>query len=74
MTMASPTATSAAATAMTKKTKIWPVSWPNWNDRAISDRLTALSIISTHMKMMSALRRNSTPTAPMAKMMADRMR
>ncbi len=64
----------AAATAMTKKTTIWPVNWPNCNARAISDRLTALSIISTHMKMISALRRTSTPSAPMTKMMAERIR
>jgi hypothetical protein len=32
--------------------------------KATNERLTAFSISSTHMKMTRALRRTSTPTAP----------
>src|SRR6266581_445853 len=63
--IASPTAASAAATAMTKNTKIWPAT-PSCCAKATNARLAALSISSTHMKMTIALRRSSTPSTPTA--------
>src|ERR1700704_746139 len=61
--MASPTAASAAATAITKNTNTWPPTPRLWAS-ATNVRLTALSISSTHMKITMALRRNSTPATP----------
>src|SRR4029079_6543167 len=63
MMIASPTAASAAATVMTKKTKTCPAT-PYTCANATEVRFTALSISSTHMKTMIALRRVSTPTTP----------
>src|SRR3954471_14438220 len=71
MMMARPTAASAAATVMTKKTKTCPATPYVWAN-ATKDRLTALSISSTHMKMMIALRRVSTPTTPIVKSTAEK--
>src|SRR5215210_5674378 len=64
MMIASPTAASAAATVMTNTTNTWPAI-PYTRERATKVRFTALSISSTHMKMMIAFRRVSTPTTPM---------
>src|SRR4051812_20814123 len=61
--IARPTAASAAATAMTKKTNTCPPT-PNRCASATKVRLTALSISSTHMKITMALRRSSTPATP----------
>src|SRR6267378_1201431 len=61
--MARPTAASAAATAMTKKTKTCPPI-PRFCASATNVRFTALSMSSTHMKITIALRRNSTPATP----------
>src|SRR6266545_4545756 len=61
--IASPTAASAAATAMTKNTNTCPPI-PRFCASATNVRLTALSISSTHMKITIALRRNSTPATP----------
>src|SRR3954471_15019851 len=61
--MASPTAASAAATAMTKNTKTCPPT-PICCASATKVRFTALSMSSTHMKITIALRRNSTPATP----------
>jgi len=41
-------------------------------ENATNARLAALSISSTHMNMMMALRRTSTPAAPMVNNNADR--
>src|SRR3954471_3986830 len=71
MMMARPTAASAAATVMTKKTKTCPATPYVWAN-ATKDRLTALSISSTHMKMMIALRRVSTPTTPIVNSTAEK--
>src|SRR5690349_24649332 len=68
--IARPTAASAAATAMTKKTKIWPATPRSW-ERATNVRFTALSISSTHMKITIAFRRNSTPATPIVKSTAE---
>src|SRR4051812_776093 len=63
--MARPTAASAAATAITKKTKTCPPT-PRFCASATNVRFTALSMSSTHMKITIALRRNSTPATPSA--------
>src|SRR5690606_24146318 len=64
--MARPTATSAAATAIMKKTNTCPAVSPWKVANATSRRFTALSMSSMHMKMMMALRLNNTPMTPMA--------
>src|SRR4051812_4947217 len=64
MMIASPTAASAAATVMTKNTKICPAT-PYTCANATKLRFTALSMSSTHMNTMIAFRRVSTPTTPM---------
>src|SRR5712671_2636497 len=68
--MARPTAASAAATAMTKKTKTCPPT-PRFWASATNVRLTALSMSSTHMKITIALRRRSTPSTPSVKRTAE---
>src|SRR5215207_7624026 len=70
MMIASPTAASAAATVMTNTTNTWP-AMPYTLLSATNVRFTALSMSSTHMKMMIALRRVSTPIAPIANSTAD---
>src|SRR5690349_3125233 len=71
MMIASPTAASAAATVMTKKTNTWPPT-PYTCEKATKVRFTALSISSTHMKTMIALRRVSTPTTPIVNSTAEK--
>src|SRR5437762_10871560 len=71
MMMARPTAASAAATVMTKKTNTCPAT-PYVCANATNVRFTALSISSTHMKMMIAFRRVSTPTTPIVKSTAEK--
>src|SRR4051812_16410521 len=73
MMMARPTAASAAATVMTKKTNTCPATPYVWA-KAMKVRFTALSISSTHMKMMIALRRVSTPTTPIVNRTAEKNR
>src|ERR1043165_8088490 len=73
MMIARPTAASAAATVMTKKTKTCPAT-PYVCAKATKVRFTALSISSTHMKMMIALRRVSTPTTPIVNRTAEKKR
>ena len=68
--IASPTATSAAATAITKNTNTWPSSEWSWFPNDTNARFAALSISSTDMKMMMALRRTSTPTMPIVNRIA----
>src|SRR5581483_8783879 len=70
MTIASPTAASAAATVMTKITNTCPEN-PYSRENATNVRFTALSMSSTHMNTMIALRRTSTPTTPIAKSAAE---
>ena len=72
--MARPTATSAAATAITKKTRTWPSGLPSRWPKATNDRFAAFSISSIDMKMTSGLRRMMTPTTPMEKSTAARAR
>ena len=74
MMIASPTTTSQAATTMVKNATTWPSRWPCMRENVTNARLAALSISSTHMNMTIALRRNSTPAAPMVNSSADRYR
>src|SRR3954466_11302998 len=71
MMIARPTAASAAATVMTKITNTWP-AMPYTLLNATNVRFTALSMSSTHMKMMIALRRVSTPTTPIVNRIAEK--
>src|SRR5574337_1525415 len=72
--MASPTATSAAATAITNNTMICPsIEWRNL-ENATKVRLTAFSISSIAMKITSTLRRINTPATPITKRAALRIK
>ncbi len=62
--MASPTATSAAATTIIKKTNICPFPSPLYAEKAAKRRFTELSINSTHPKIMMAFFLNNTPRTP----------
>src|SRR4029078_1735607 len=66
MMIASRTPASAAATVITKNTKTCPPA-PYCCAKATKVRFTALSISSTHMNTMIALRRISTPNRPIRK-------
>ena len=70
---ARPTATSAAATAMTKKTKICQLNDLSTLLNATMARFAAFNINSMDMKMISALRRIKTPVTPMVNKIADKM-
>ena len=72
--MARPTAASAAATTITKKTKIWPLTWCHMWAKATKVRLTALSISSIEMKMVMTLRLMRKAAMPMEKSIAARTR
>ena len=63
--IASPIATSAAATTRVKNTITWPPMSSSARANVTNVRLAALSISSTHMNITSTLRRSSSPTAPM---------
>src|ERR1019366_9363641 len=62
--IARPTAASAAATTMTKKTNTCPCNWPSALLNVTNARLTALSISSMDMKMVMMLRLKTNPTTP----------
>jgi hypothetical protein len=47
---------------------------PRYDENATIDRFTAFSISSSDIKMMMALRRVTTPTTPITKRTAERMR
>ena len=66
MMMASPTAASAAATVITKKTTTCPSTAPRLRASATKLRFTAFSMSSIAMKMTMTFRRTSTPTTPIA--------
>jgi hypothetical protein len=74
--MAIPTATSAAATAITNMAKICPVrnNGVMYLENATRDIFTAFIIISMHMRMTTALRFEMTPINPIQKSTADRTR
>src|SRR5882672_4399401 len=69
--IASPTATSAAATHRTKKARACPSTEPCCWPKATKARLAALSMISMDMKMTSGLRRTRTPRTPITKRTAE---
>src|SRR5207249_42684 len=64
--IARPTAASAAATVITKKTITCPSIEPRLRASATKVRLTAFSMSSIAMKMTMTLRRMSTPVVPIA--------
>src|SRR5690606_9378047 len=74
MMMASPTTTSAAATTITKNAITWPCRSPCIRANVTSARFAAFSISSMHMNSTIALRRTSTPTAPITNSSADSAR
>ena len=62
--MARPTAASAAATTITKKTSTCPSRVPAARLKATKARLTPFSISSMHMRTVMTLRRRKTPRVP----------
>src|SRR5262249_35868314 len=72
--MASPTAASAAATAITKKTITWPSTVSCARANVTNVRFTAFSMSSIDMKTTIRLRRTRTPTTPSAESTADSTR
>ena len=66
MMIARPTTTSAAATTMTKRARTWPSRLPWIRANVTKTRFVALSMSSTPMKTMIALRRVSTVAPPIA--------
>lgn len=74
MTIANPIAASAAATDITKNTKICPEASPKFAAKPTKVRLTEFSINSIDMKMIIALRRVMTPIVPIEKMIPDKTR
>src|SRR6185436_9526274 len=74
MTIARPTAASAAATVMTKNTMIWPSADPSARPKATNVRLTAFSMISIDSRIVIRLRRRNTPAVPIENRIADRTR
>ena len=62
--MARPTATSAAATTITKNTNTCALLSPKYLENATINKFTAFSINSTHMKMIIAFLLNKTPSTP----------
>ncbi len=57
---------------MVKNAMIWPSRLPCSREKVTSARFEALSISSTHMNSTIALRRISTPLAPMVNNRAAR--
>lgn len=74
MIIANPTAASAAATVMTKKTKTCPSADPNSREKATKAKLTAFSINSMDINMISIFRLTKTPKTPMVKSTALNIR
>src|SRR3989442_35466 len=70
MMIASPTAASPAAMAITNRDMIWPASESRWWANATRLRLAPFSMISTHMSTMMKFRRTSTPTSPVTNRIA----
>src|SRR5437868_14494964 len=69
-----PTTTPEAAIAITAIANTWPSSCPNRRANAIRARFAPFSMISTESRMISGLRRTSTPSAPVTKSSAARTR
>src|SRR5713101_8373724 len=72
--IASPTTASAAATVIDMSANSWPSRFWSWREKATSVRLAALSISSMQIRMISGLRRTSTPTVPRMNRTAARRR
>src|SRR4029453_12935418 len=72
--IASPTAASAAATVITKKTITCPPIEPRLRASATNVRFTAFSMSSIAMKITRMFRRTSTPAGPIANSTALRPR
>ena len=64
MIIANPTAASAAATAITKKTKSCPVVSPKYDENVMRVKFAELSINSTLIKTTIAFLLVRTPTIP----------
>src|SRR5439155_22026403 len=64
MMMASPTAASPAAMAITNRDMIWPARESRWWENGTRMRLAPVSMISTHIRTMIKFRRTRTPTSP----------
>src|SRR3954468_6324986 len=73
-TMARPTPTSAAATAITNRAKIWPATVCRKAPKATRLMLTALRISSIDISTSTPLRRASTPYTPVQNRKAARNR
>ncbi len=69
--IARPTTTSQAATTIVKKAITWPSRFPLIREKVTNERFAALSISSIHIKTTIALRRTTTPTAPIVKRSAE---
>src|SRR5438094_10608676 len=69
MMMANPTAASAAATTITKKTKTCPLKACHCAANATNERFTPFSISSIDMKMVIMLRLIRNPSTPQANKM-----
>src|ERR671920_67437 len=73
-TIASPTPTSAAATAITKSANTWPATSP-WNaPNATRFRFTAVRMSSIDIRTSTPFLRASTPYTPVLKRNADSRR
>ena len=65
ITRANPTATSAAATAITKNTATWPSIFWWYLAKAMNARFAAFNISSMDIKIKITFRRITTPMMPM---------
>ena len=74
MIIANPTAASAAATAITKKTNSCPIEFPVYEENVTKLKLAELSINSIDMKTIIALRLVRTPATPTMNMNALRIK
>ena len=74
ITIAKPTAASAAATAITKKTKICPVAFPRNAENDTNERLMEFNINSIDIKIIIALRLTRTPIIPIVNRIALNIR
>ena len=72
--IASPTAASAAATVITKKTKSWPIEFPKYDENATSVKFAEFSINSTDIKTIIAFLLVNTPVTPTINMNALRIK
>ena len=61
-------------TTIVKNATTWPSRLPCMREKVTNARFAALSISSTHMNITIALRRNSTPAAPIVNSSMDRYR